>query len=101
MQSNIARELDGKFKPIVLIKTDDKPENAIGPKAGRGGCVMSFVAQTIAKEKSRYLVVKMRLVVESTRGSVGEAVLKMKKQLIFRPHFSHVVQIRLKIRMNT
>ncbi len=51
MQSNIARELDGKFKPIVLIKTDDKPENAIGPKAGRGGCVMSFVAQTIAKRK--------------------------------------------------
>ncbi len=54
MQSLIAKELDMKFPPIVLIKTDTKPEDAIGPKAGKGGCVMSFIAQTIAKRKTTY-----------------------------------------------
>ncbi len=52
MQSNIAKEMDLKFPPIVLIKSNTKPEDAIGPKAGKGGCVMSFVAQTIAKRKT-------------------------------------------------
>ena len=51
MQSNISQKLEMRFPPIVLIKTDAKPENAIGPKDGRGGCVMSFIAQTIAKRK--------------------------------------------------
>lgn len=51
MQSNIAKEMDLKFQPIALIKTDRKPENAVGPK-NKGGCVMSFVAQTIAKRKT-------------------------------------------------
>ena len=51
MKSKIANYLDGRFDPIVLIKTDEKPEDIKGPKAGRGGCVMSFVAQCIAKRK--------------------------------------------------
>jgi uncharacterized protein (DUF169 family) len=51
MQSNISQKMDMKFPPIVLIKTDTKPEDAIGPKEGKGGCVMSFIAQTIAKRK--------------------------------------------------
>ena len=50
MQSNIAKEMEFRFPPIVLIKSNTKPENAIGPKEGKGGCVMSFIAQTIAKE---------------------------------------------------
>lgn len=54
MQSLIAKELDMKFPPIVLLKTDTKPEDAIGPKTEKGGCVMSFVAQTIAKRKTTY-----------------------------------------------
>ena len=49
MQSNISKELDMKFPPIVLLKSDTKPEDAKGPKGEKGGCVMSFVAQTIAK----------------------------------------------------
>lgn len=52
MQSNIAKEMDLDFQPIVLIKSNTKPEDATGPKAGKGGCVMSFVAQTIAKRKT-------------------------------------------------
>lgn len=52
MQSNIAKEMDFKFPPIVLIKSDSKPEDAIGPKNGKGGCVMSWIAQTIAKRKT-------------------------------------------------
>ena len=49
MQSIISEELDMKFPPIVLLKGDEKPEDAKGPKSGKGGCVMGFVAQTIAK----------------------------------------------------
>ena len=52
MEFNIVKELNGDFDPIVLIKTDEKPDDALAPKAGRGGCVMSFVAQTIAKRKT-------------------------------------------------
>ena len=54
MQSKISEELKMKFPPIALLKSDKKPENAIGPKTGKGGCVMSFVAQTIAKRKTTY-----------------------------------------------
>ena len=49
MESNISNELGLKFPPIVLLKSDEKPDDAKGPKSGKGGCVMSFVAQTIAK----------------------------------------------------
>lgn len=49
MESYISNELGLRFPPIVLLKSDEKPEDAKGPKAGKGGCVMSFVAQTIAK----------------------------------------------------
>ena len=52
MEFNIVKELNGQFDPIVLIKADEKPEDALAPKAGRGGCVMSLVAQTIAKRKT-------------------------------------------------
>ena len=52
MESKIANFLNGKFNPIVLIKTNVKPEDVKAPKSGRGGCVMSFVAQTIAKRKT-------------------------------------------------
>ena len=51
MQSRISKELNMKFTPIVLLKSDEKPEDAVAPK-NRGGCVMSFVAQTIAKRKT-------------------------------------------------
>ena len=51
MEFNIVKELNGQFDPIVLIKADEKPEGALAPKAGRGGCVMSLVGQTIAKRK--------------------------------------------------
>ena len=52
MKSIISDTLNMKFPPIVLLKSDSKPENATGPK--NGGCVMSFVAQTIAKRKTTY-----------------------------------------------
>ena len=52
MKSNIVEEMNFKFPPIVLIKSDSKPDDAISPKEGKGGCVMSFVAQTIAKRKT-------------------------------------------------
>ena len=44
MEFNIVNELNGKFDPIVLIKSDEIPEDAVIPKEGRGGCVMAFVS---------------------------------------------------------
>ena len=52
MESNIAKELNGKFNPIVLLKTNEKPENAIGPKSNGRGCIMPFIAQVIANRKT-------------------------------------------------
>ena len=53
MEFNIVHELNGKFDPIVLIKTDEKPrEDVISPKPEMCGCIMLFVAQTIAKRKT-------------------------------------------------
>ena len=49
MQSNISNELGLRFPPIALLKSDEKPNNVRSPKPGKGGCVMSFVALTIAK----------------------------------------------------
>lgn len=54
MESNISNELGLRFPPVVLLKSDEKPEDAKGPKGGKGGCVMSFVAQTIAKRVTTY-----------------------------------------------
>ena len=54
MESYISNELGLRFPPIVLLKSDEKPADGKGPKAGRGGCVMSFVAQTIAKRNTTY-----------------------------------------------
>lgn len=52
MESNISKGLNMRFPPIVLLKSNTQPDNAIGPK--KGGCVMSFIAQTIAKRKTSY-----------------------------------------------
>ena len=54
MESIISKNLEMKFPPIVLLKSDIKPKDAIGPKTENGGCAMSFVAQTIAKRKTTY-----------------------------------------------
>ena len=35
MESNISNELGLRFPPIVLLKSDEKPENARGPKPGK------------------------------------------------------------------
>lgn len=52
MESNLAKELNGKFNPIVLIKTDEEPKNAIGPKSREGNCIMPFIAQVIVNGKT-------------------------------------------------
>lgn len=54
MQSNISNWLNMEFPPIALLKSDSKPENSKGPKSQKGGCVMSFVAQTIAKRETTH-----------------------------------------------
>ena len=100
MKSKIANYLNGKFDPIVLIKTNEKPDDIKGPKAGRGGCVMSFVAQCIAK-KLLFLAVKTGPAVEYGRALDGEMALPPKRQRNFRQHSFQKEQIQLKTGMNT
>lgn len=52
MEFNLVKELNGKFDPIVFIKTDELPADATCPKPGKGGCVMAFISQTIALRKT-------------------------------------------------
>ena len=77
MEFNIVKELNGQFDPIVLIKSDEKPDDALAPKAGRGGCVMSLVAQAIAKRK----------VTECLQVLVGELDSRQMKTGNFKPPF--------------
>ena len=50
MESKVADMLECKYRPIVFIKTDEKPENASGPRSNKGfGCVMPFINRTIMK----------------------------------------------------
>ena len=44
MESKVADMLDCNYRPIAFIKTDERPEDAIGPKSGGGfGCVMPYI----------------------------------------------------------
>lgn len=48
MESKVADMLGCNYKPIAFIKTDEKPEGAIGPKSNKGfQCVMPFINKTI------------------------------------------------------
>ena len=81
MEFNIVKELNGQFDPIVLIKADEKPEDALAPKAGRGGCVMSLVGQTIAKRKVTAVAEECLQVL------VGELDSRQMKTEHFKLHF--------------
>ena len=52
MESNLAKELKGKFKPIVLIKTNEKPDGALEPKITKHGCIMNYIVQVIVNGKT-------------------------------------------------
>lgn len=51
MESKVAQLLNCKFKPIVIVKSDEKPKGAIGPKK-HSHCIMSFIARVIADRKT-------------------------------------------------
>lgn len=51
MESKVAELLGCRFKPIVIVKSDEKPLEAIGPK-DKSHCVMSFIANVIANRKT-------------------------------------------------
>ncbi|MDU9376165.1 hypothetical protein McpSp1_07570 [Methanocorpusculaceae archaeon Sp1] len=53
MDSNIANELGSRFHPVVFLRTDTKPENAMQPRAGmKSGCVMPYFAQAAVKGRT-------------------------------------------------
>jgi len=53
MESRIAKELGGAFMPIVFLRTDTCPSDAISPKEGaRRGCVMGFISHVIRDRKT-------------------------------------------------
>ena len=54
MESKIAKYLDCKFDPIVLVESDSCSDDMLGPKSPEERCVMSFVAETIANRKTTY-----------------------------------------------
>ena len=50
MESKVADLLECTYGPIAYIKTNEKPENASGPKSNKGfACVMPFINRTIMK----------------------------------------------------
>lgn len=51
MESVIDKNLGGKFRPIVMLHSDEKPDSAIQPKPGSHGCIMPYIAQVIAHGK--------------------------------------------------
>ena len=87
MEFNIVKELNGQFDPIVLIKADEKPEDALAPKAGRGGCVMSLVGQTIAKRKVTAFGRENITCGGVSAGLVGELDSRLMKIERFKPPF--------------
>ncbi|WP_048062062.1 DUF169 domain-containing protein [Methanocorpusculum labreanum] len=53
MESTTTDELGGAFRPIVFLRTDTYPSNAISPKEGaRRGCVMGFISHVIRDRKT-------------------------------------------------
>lgn len=54
MISNISEELNPKFKPVVLIKSDEKPSNAVGPESLVGGCAMAYFAKAVVERKTTF-----------------------------------------------
>lgn len=52
MESIIVNELKPEFNTLVLVKSDTKPEGAMQAKKGLYFCIMSLVAQSIAKGKT-------------------------------------------------
>ncbi|MCF0226645.1 MAG: DUF169 domain-containing protein [Methanobrevibacter sp.] len=51
MKSKVADLLDCKFKPITIVKSNEKDKRAIGPKSDKSHCIMSYVARVIANRK--------------------------------------------------
>lgn len=52
MESIIAQKLNPALHPVVLLKSDLKPEKALQPKSGKYLCIMSLFAQSVAKGKT-------------------------------------------------
>lgn len=52
MKSKIASHLNLQFKPVVLLRSDERPHEAIQLKEGKYCCVMSMFAQVTAHGKT-------------------------------------------------
>jgi len=51
MESTILKALNSRFHAVALIRSNEKPEDAIQPLPGKYVCMMSFYAQVAAKGK--------------------------------------------------
>jgi len=52
MESKIVRNLQPEFETIVLLRNDEKPEDAMQASKGKYFCVMSLITQAITKGKT-------------------------------------------------
>lgn len=69
MESRIATELGGAFGPIVFMRTDTCPSDAISPKEGaRRGCVMGFISHVIRDRKTAVFTKETCLCAGATTG---------------------------------
>ena len=69
MESRVAKELGGAFLPIVFLRTDICPTNAISPKEGaRRGCVMGFISHVIRDRKTAVFTRETCLCAGATAG---------------------------------
>ena len=55
METNIIKYLKPNFKPIVFLKTDVKPENALEMRKGSYGCLMTKIAKVI-RDRETFVV---------------------------------------------
>ncbi|MCQ2972161.1 MAG: DUF169 domain-containing protein [archaeon] len=55
METNIIKYLKPNFKPIVFLKTDVKPENALEKRKGSYGCLMTKIAKVI-RDRETFVV---------------------------------------------
>lgn len=52
MDSFISKELKGRFEPIIMLRSNKKPFEAIQPKQNEHGCMMKYFAEVVVEGKT-------------------------------------------------
>lgn len=52
MESLISKELNGRFQPIVMLRSNEKPTEALQPEQNEHGCIMTYFAEVVTNGKT-------------------------------------------------